>query len=133
MAADVPSLPVPVITHHDLKKLRQAASLTQDALASALSLDRSSISKIESGNREITFTEAQQWTAACGRALVLAGDERVTTFTPHERRAAIALRCSRLITYLEEPHLITLEALIGTWEQVDSGALASSRQKLVKG
>lgn len=55
----------------DLKAMRTQAGLTQRALAEALEMDQSYLSRMERGVREIDLALAQRWARACGHEIAV--------------------------------------------------------------
>lgn len=77
-----------------MAEARHAASLTQRALAAAVSLDRTAIAKIEAGSRNVSSAELGRMARALGRPLewFLADrrrSERLTVRDLRKRRRAI--------------------------------------------
>ena len=127
-----------MVTIEDFKRLRIKAGLPQQALADALNLDRSSISKIESGGRDLTIHEAVKWAERCGSSLCLLGSEHEIGVRSlgelSGSRLSLGVRLVRLLHFVEQAHVVTLEALVGTWEQVavSTSEDAPKRQGIVK-
>lgn len=58
--------------HVRLRRLREAAGLTQDELAEALGYSKgASVSRIEKGVRDLPLRQAEAWARACGAELAL--------------------------------------------------------------
>ena len=127
-----------MVTIDELKRLRINAGLPQQALADALGIDRSAISKIESGDRDLTILEAAKWAERCGSSLCLLGPEHEIGVRSlgelSGSRLSLGVRLVRLLHFVEQAHVVTLEALVAAWEQVavSTSEDAPKRQGIVK-
>ena len=70
-----------------IRAARQAAGLTQEAVAGALRLSRPAVSQMESGNRAVSGLELERLARLCGRGMADFFDDAFSA----ERGAAVAL------------------------------------------
>ncbi len=70
-----------------IRAARQAAGLTQEAVAGALGLSRPAVSQMEAGNRALSGLELQRLARLCGRGMADFFDDAFSA----ERGAAVAL------------------------------------------
>lgn len=78
-----------------LRSLRVSSQLTQAAIAEGLQIDKTAVSKIESGARSATYEEVQKWALLCGRTVDLLTVREVRLVellrgTPSERLDEVA-------------------------------------------
>jgi len=83
---------------HDLfRALRLKSRKKQAEIARSLGIDRTSVVRIEKGERQLSATEAAAWASACGYDLALVGPEQeaITKLT-----AALSPDEQRLLAHL---------------------------------
>lgn len=113
--------------HTSLKNLRLSAGLTQEALAKRMGWGRAFLSLLESGKRNPSLEQAENWVEACGARLVIQRDgEELAALGEEERiiveawrrlledpgRQAILLEVARVLERLEPQSLAMLAGLL---------------------
>lgn len=93
----------------ELRRLREEAGLSQDALAERLGVTREHVSRIERSKTQTNVDKAAQWAEACGYDLMLVPRERpgaraLLAELEHstEEERAVLIRLSRLFPRLDE-------------------------------
>ncbi len=93
----------------ELRRIREEAGLSQDAVAERLGVTREHVSRVERAKTQTNVDKAQQWADVCGFDLMLVPRDRPSArvvaaelehATPEER--GVLLRLSRLLPRLDD-------------------------------
>ena len=139
-----------------IRAAREAAGLTQEAVASALGVSRPGVSQMESGNRAVSSLELEHLARLCGRSMVdffgdafsSDGSATAALFRRHpeagsesELREAVgdALKFGRSVAYLEDLLQIDRRATVAAayrtsalkskWEAIEQGEDAAEAER----
>lgn len=108
-----------MLAAQDFRQLRMTAGLRQQDLAELIDMDRSAVSRVESGERALTIEEAARWAEACGMQLLAVprdqqGSLDSIALVPPSRRA-VAQQLLELLRTITDDDISSLEVLLKHW------------------
>lgn len=133
MAVDAPTL------GNRIKDARERAGLTQAALATATSMDRSALAKIESGTRRVPALELARIADAVGARIEWFVEEAVPAILSHRNREepgaaspaidALLERLTRNVEFLQQHDALRLAEVVEAFERPASHEAAEEAAK----